>query len=81
MLVLTRKTNESLMIGEDIEIVVLQVKGKNVKLGIKAPKDYSVYRREIYEQIREQNKMAAMTSIDSFGILEGILIKENKPSD
>ncbi len=69
------------MIGEDIEIVVLQVKGKNVKLGIKAPKDYSVYRREIYEQIREQNKMAAMTSIDSFGILEGILIKENKPSD
>ncbi|MEQ8190870.1 MAG: carbon storage regulator CsrA, partial [Candidatus Eremiobacterota bacterium] len=80
MLVLTRKTNESLMIGEDIEIVVLQVKGKNVKLGIKAPKDYSVYRREIYEQIREQNKMASMTSIDSFGILEGILIKENKPS-
>jgi len=69
------------MIGEEIEIVVLQVKGKNVKLGIKAPKDYSVYRREIYEQIKEQNKMADMTSIDSFGILEGILIKENKSSD
>ena len=69
------------MIGEDIEIVVLQVKGKNVKLGIKAPKDYSVYRREIYEQIKEQNKIASMTSVDSFGILEEILTKENKTSD
>jgi carbon storage regulator len=69
------------MIGEDIEIIVLQVKGKNVKLGIKAPKDYSVFRREIYEQIKEQNKMASMTSVDSFGILEEILIKENKSSD
>lgn len=69
------------MIGEDIEVVVLQVKGKNVKLGIKAPKDYSVYRREIYDQIKEQNKMASITTVDSLGIIQEILTGEkgNKP--
>ncbi len=73
MLVLTRKSNQSLMIGENVEVVVLQIKGNNVKLGIKAPRNHPIYRREIYDQIKQQNEMAAMTSLESLGAIKGIL--------
>lgn len=73
MLVLTRKIEQSVMIGEDVEVVILQIKGNNVKLGIRAPKENPVYRREIYEQIKEQNKMAAMASVDAIGVLQDIV--------
>lgn len=51
MLVLTRKLQQSIMIGDDIEVVVLEVRGEQVRLGIKAPKDVVVHRKEIHEQI------------------------------
>ena len=73
MLVLTRKSNQSFMIGEDIEVVVLQIKGNNVKLGISAPKNNPIYRKEIYEQIKEQNKMASMATIETLGAVQGLL--------
>ncbi|MBR1442573.1 MAG: carbon storage regulator CsrA [Firmicutes bacterium] len=58
MLALTRKKGDSVIIGDDIEIVVLGVQGEQVKLGIKAPRDISIYRKEVYEQIQKENKEA-----------------------
>lgn len=59
MLALSRKANESIIIGNDIEITILEVKGEQVKIGIKAPKSVPVYREEVYTQIKEANKEAA----------------------
>ena len=61
MLALSRKINESIMIGHDIEITVLEIKGEQVKLGINAPKSVPLYRKEIYVQIQEANKEAVST--------------------
>lgn len=52
MLVLTRKIGQSIVIGNDIEVVVLEVRGEQVRVGIRAPKNVSVHRKEIYEQIQ-----------------------------
>ncbi|QWC22392.1 carbon storage regulator CsrA [Bacillus haikouensis] len=59
MLVLTRKTGEAIQIGEDIEISVVSVKGDQVKLGINAPKNVEIHRKEIYLTILEENAAAA----------------------
>lgn len=61
MLALSRKVNESIMVGHDIEITVLEIKGEQVKLGINAPKSVPLYRKEIYVQIQEANKEAVST--------------------
>ncbi len=58
MLALSRRANESIVIGNDIEITVLEVKGDQVKIGISAPKSVPIYRKEIYLQIKEENKEA-----------------------
>lgn len=58
MLALARKTGQSIMIGNDIEVTLLEIKGDQVKLGISAPKSVSIYRKEIYAQIQEENKNA-----------------------
>ncbi|ABX40696.1 MAG TPA: carbon storage regulator [Lachnoclostridium phytofermentans] len=58
MLALSRKLNESIMLGNDIEITILEIKGDQVKIGIKAPKSVPIYRKEIYLQIQESNKEA-----------------------
>ena len=59
MLVLTRKLNQSIVIGDGIEIVVLEVRGEQVRIGIKAPKDVAVHRKEVFDQIQEANLGAA----------------------
>lgn len=59
MLALSRKINESIMLGNDIEVTVLEIKGDQVKIGVKAPKSVPIYRRELYLQIRQSNKEAA----------------------
>lgn len=64
MLALSRKINESIMIGNDIEITILEVKGDQVKIGINAPKSVPIYRKELYIQIQESNKEAAETTIN-----------------
>lgn len=58
MLALSRKKNEALVINNNIEITVLEIKGEQVKLGISAPKEIPVYRKEVYIQIQEENKEA-----------------------
>lgn len=55
MLVLTRKVHQSIVIGDGIEVVVLEVRGEQVRLGIKAPQNVAVHRKEIYDQIRDEN--------------------------
>ena len=59
MLVLTRKIGEAISIGDDIKIIVMQVKGKQVRLGIQAPKETKIHREEVYAAIQDQNKEAA----------------------
>lgn len=68
MLVLTRKVNQTIVIGEGIEVVVLEVRGEQVRLGIKAPRDVTVHRKEIYEQIQGENVIAS--SVDPSDIPE-----------
>jgi carbon storage regulator len=62
MLILTRKLGENIRIGDNIRIVILDIKGSQVKLGIEAPSDVSVHREEIYEKIREENRRASRIS-------------------
>lgn len=59
MLVLTRKREQSIVIGEGIEVVVLEVRGEQVRLGIKAPREVAVHRKEVYELIHKENVTAS----------------------
>ncbi|MBD2786253.1 carbon storage regulator CsrA [Xenorhabdus sp. DI] len=58
MLILTRRPQEKIMVGDDIEIVILGISGNQVKIGIEAPKDTSVYREEIYQRIQQEKNKA-----------------------
>ncbi|CCZ04085.1 MAG: carbon storage regulator CsrA [Lachnospiraceae bacterium] len=62
MLALSRKKDEAIVINNNIEITVLEVKGDHVKLGISAPKSVPIYRKEVYLQIQESNREAADAS-------------------
>lgn len=75
MLVLTRKLGESIAIDDNIKIVVVQIKGKQVRLGIKAPKETKIHREEVYQAIQEQNEEAAQTDISRISDLSEALKK------
>ena len=64
MLVLTRRVDESIIIGDDIRIVVVDVRGEQVKLGIEAPRHIPVHREEVYREIQAENRRAAMDPAD-----------------
>jgi carbon storage regulator len=71
MLVLTRKLNESIIIGDTVAVTVLGIENEQVKLGITAPKDIAVHRQEVYEQIKKANVEAAQSpSVDISSILK-----------
>jgi carbon storage regulator len=72
MLVVTRKKDEKLIIGNEIEIQVLRIGRDNVRLGIKAPSHISIYRYEIYEAIKQENLSAVKSQIPDKDTLEGI---------
>ena len=59
MLVLTRKSNQSIMIGDDIEVSVLAISGEKVRIGIHAPRDVPVYRKEVYVEIQQEGSTKA----------------------
>jgi carbon storage regulator len=59
MLALARKANESIVINNNVEITILEIKGDQVKIGINAPKSVPIYRKELYDQIQEANKESA----------------------
>lgn len=79
MLVLTRKVNQSIVIGDEIEVVVLEVRGEQVRIGVRAPKSISVHRKEVYEQIRQENLIAASASTDDLTKLQTRLVEEGIP--
>jgi carbon storage regulator len=76
LLILTRKVGESVAIGDDIQISVVEIKGTQVKLGIRAPRDITVHREEIYLKIQEENKRAAQVSADVLGSAADLLSKK-----
>ena len=71
MLALTRKKGESLVINNNVEITVLEIRGDQIKLGLTAPRDVPVYRKEIYVQIQEENENAI--SADAFESLKNFM--------
>ncbi|MBL6991168.1 MAG: carbon storage regulator CsrA [Bacteriovoracaceae bacterium] len=76
MLVLTRKLGESIAIDDHIKIIVVQIKGKQVRLGIKAPKETKIHREEVYAAIQEQNTEAAKADMSEISKLEEELTKK-----
>jgi carbon storage regulator len=70
MLVFTRKRHEAIVIGDGIEVRVLRVGRNGVRLGVTAPSSISVHRREIYDQIREENRVAATTTTLAASVAE-----------
>lgn len=62
MLILTRRTGEAIMIGDDVQVVVLGVKGNQVRIGITAPKDLPVHREEIYQKVLQERSGQAVAS-------------------
>lgn len=67
MLALSRKKDESIIINGNVEITIIEIKGDQIKLGINAPKNVPIYRKEVFEQIQEANKEAA-NSVDAEGL-------------
>ncbi len=65
MLALSRKQGESIVIGNNIEITVLEAKGDQVKIGISAPKEVPIYRKEVYLQIQDSNKEAMQADLEA----------------
>jgi len=63
MLVLSRKKGESVVIGDNVEFVILDVEGDTVKVGIRAPKDIEIFRKEVYQAIQEANREASKKPI------------------
>jgi carbon storage regulator len=73
LLVLTRKVGEAIAIGDDIKIIVMQVRGKQVRLGIKASPSTSVHREEVYQRIQDENRAAASAPSDAVSAANKIL--------
>ena len=78
MLILTRKVGESVAIGDDIQISVVEIKGSQVKLGIRAPREVSVHRQEIYLKIQEENLRGAQVSKGVLGTVEDLFLKKGQ---
>jgi carbon storage regulator len=78
MLVLSRKKDQSIMIGDDIEITVIAVDGDQIKLGISAPRSVEIQRKEIFLSIKEENASAANTSVDLLKQLTGTFLKKEE---
>ena len=66
MLILTRKIGECITIGDQIKVYVMDIRGKQVRLGIEAPSDAVIYREEIYQKILEENRLAAQVALTDF---------------
>jgi carbon storage regulator len=73
MLVLTRRSQQSIMIGKDIVITILEVRGDQVRIGVAAPRNVEVHREEIFLELQEANRSAASPSADAIRALGGLL--------
>ncbi|NLK45812.1 MAG: carbon storage regulator CsrA [Treponema sp.] len=75
MLILTRKTNEKIRIGNDISITIIEVRGDQVKVGIEAPKDIKVFRQEVFNAIQNENR-AAVVNTANLDVLSRFSLKQ-----
>ena len=71
MLVLTRKENESIMIGDQVKVTVVEASGGQIRLGIEAPQQIEIYREELYKEIKEENKKASTVNVNKLSDLLG----------
>ncbi|GAA1599028.1 carbon storage regulator CsrA [Actinoplanes couchii] len=78
MLVLTRRSGESVMIGDDVVITVLEARGDVIRLGIQAPREVQVHREEVYRELQEANRSAASPTPDAVHALTRMLDKPDK---
>ena len=78
MLALSRKMNESIMIGNDIEVTILEVRNDQVKIGIQAPKSVGIYRKEIYLQIQQENKQAVASDAPDLNTIQALFQSDKK---
>jgi carbon storage regulator len=80
MLVLARRMNQSIVIGEDIEVIIVDIKGDQVKIGIKAPRNVTVHRAEVHQEILDENKKASNTqvTVQDLGNLSKLLKKKKE---
>ena len=81
MLTLTRSVGETIRIGDDIEIHVVEVRGGTVRLGFKAPRELTIHREEVYRQIAEANLLAAKVTADSLGALAAFAPQAVEPAE
>lgn len=81
MLTLTRSVGETIRIGDDIEVHVVEVRGGTVRLGFKAPREVAIHREEVYRQIAEANLLAAQVTADSLGALAAFAPGVGAPAD
>lgn len=73
MLVLSRKINQSIVIGDNIEIMLVDIRGDQIKLGINAPKTVKIFRKEVYEEVKSQNLEASQSAIEELNILSSFV--------
>lgn len=81
MLVLSRQRDETIMIGDEIEITVVDIRGDKVRLGINAPRTIQVHRKEVYEAIRRENAEAAQIEIDDLSEADHTLRQRGTPKN
>ena len=79
MLTLTRSVGETIRIGDDIEVHVVEVRGGTVRLGFKAPREVAIHREEVYRQIAEANLLAAQVTADTLGALAAFAPQAGTP--
>ena len=80
MLVLTRRANQSIVIGTDVVVTVLEVRGDQVRLGIRAPRDLAVHREEVFQALADANRAAARTPAPAPTAVEGLRSLRPPPS-
>ena len=82
MLVLTRKPGQSIVINDNIEVTILEVKGEAVRIGVEAPKEVTIYRHEIYEEIKRENlKTVQQSSLEDISLALDMLKTYQKPAN
>lgn len=78
MLVLTRKVGEGIIIGDDIKLTVVEIRGGTVRIGIDAPRDKKIYRQELYAQITAQNRSSTGWSLEDLSLLSGTISRKSE---
>jgi len=81
VLILTRKIGESIMVGDDVKVSVVEIKGRYVRLGVDAPQDMAIHRQEVFEKIQEANLAAAAANAQDLDRVAALLGGGNPPTD